>query len=131
MKLFPKFKGQVQRSCMMVCPRCETTLEGHNEKACERRMSRRYFFGVAAGAAAVLGLAEALPNKPFGGGKLQQFVVTGHYPSGLSLVRYNDRLADKIYVAAWDRAAAATLEIGDIVTFAGVGHYPSTYLSKY
>jgi hypothetical protein len=33
----------------LVCPRCEESLEGHDEGACARRMSRRYFFGVVGG----------------------------------------------------------------------------------
>jgi hypothetical protein len=42
-KLFtPKTTG-------LVCPRCEESLEGHDEGACARRMSRRYFFGVVGG----------------------------------------------------------------------------------
>lgn len=36
----------------MVCPRCEKPMADHDDQACESRMSRRYFFGVAAGAAA-------------------------------------------------------------------------------
>lgn len=35
----------------LVCPRCEKSLEGHDEAACVRRMSRRYFFGAMAGGA--------------------------------------------------------------------------------
>lgn len=37
----------------LICPFCEKAIEGHDEAACERRMSRRFFFQVAAGAAAV------------------------------------------------------------------------------
>lgn len=40
----------------LLCPRCEQALEGHDEKACGRRMSRRYFFGLGA-AAIALGMA--------------------------------------------------------------------------
>jgi hypothetical protein len=38
----------------LVCPRCEKALTEHDEEACARRMSRRYFFGLAAGAAVAL-----------------------------------------------------------------------------
>lgn len=39
----------------LVCPHCERELgESHDDAACSRRMSRRYFFGVAAGAASYL-----------------------------------------------------------------------------
>lgn len=53
----------------LVCPRCEKPLEGHDEKACEMRMSRRYFFGLAAGAVAVAAGVQALPE-------WEQFTVT-------------------------------------------------------
>jgi hypothetical protein len=33
----------------LVCPRCEESLEDHDDTACARRMSRRYFFGVVGG----------------------------------------------------------------------------------
>jgi len=40
----------------VLCPRCERAMEGHDEAACQRRMSRRYFFGLV-GAAAVTSVA--------------------------------------------------------------------------
>lgn len=44
----------------LVCPRCEKSLEGHDEAACSRRMSRRFFFQVAAGGAVAIAVAEPL-----------------------------------------------------------------------
>lgn len=49
----------------LVCPRCEKPLEGHDEAACVRRMSRRYFFGAMAGGAV---LAAAGPELMKAGG---------------------------------------------------------------
>lgn len=34
----------------LVRPRCERPLEGHSERECARKMSRRWFFGLCAGA---------------------------------------------------------------------------------
>ncbi len=35
---------------MILCPHCERPLEGHDGGHCARRMSRRFFFGLCAGA---------------------------------------------------------------------------------
>ena len=48
----------------LVCPRGERPMEGHDEAACARRMSRRYFFGLGAGAVAA---AIVVPQLPTGG----------------------------------------------------------------
>jgi hypothetical protein len=42
---------------MLICPRCERSLEGHDPKACARKLSRRFFFGLAGGALAALAVA--------------------------------------------------------------------------
>lgn len=34
----------------LYCPRCSKPLDGHDAKVCGRRLSRRFFFGVCAGA---------------------------------------------------------------------------------
>lgn len=44
----------------LVCPRCERSMEGHDEAACQSRMSRRYFFGVAAGGVVLAAMAKPL-----------------------------------------------------------------------
>lgn len=46
----------------LVCPRCEKSLEGHDEAACSRKMSRRFFFQVAAGAAITIAVADPVLN---------------------------------------------------------------------
>jgi hypothetical protein len=51
----------------LICPRCEKPLEGHDEAACVRRMSRRFFFGVCVG-----GVAAAAVAKPL----VEQIVIT-------------------------------------------------------
>lgn len=51
----------------LACPRCEKPIEGHDEKACEHRMSRRYFFGALAAGVAVVALPKTLP-KPLDSG---------------------------------------------------------------
>jgi hypothetical protein len=33
----------------VVCPRCDKAIVGHDEAACSRRLSRRFFFGAMAG----------------------------------------------------------------------------------
>lgn len=49
------------RKTGLICPRCERSMEGHDNQECKRRISRRYFFGLAAGAVAGLVVAESLP----------------------------------------------------------------------
>jgi hypothetical protein len=44
----------------LICPRCEQPLEGHDEVACVRRMSRRFFFGVCVGGVAAASVAKPL-----------------------------------------------------------------------
>lgn len=118
MGILTSLKNLVHPTPGMLCPRCEKPLEGHDEAACERRMSRRYFFGVAAGVATAIAGAKAVPDL-YGGGPLQEFVVTGEFTSGIAIARYNDRLANVNYMDAWDRASEM-LKVGDIFTMAGV-----------
>lgn len=40
------------RDSVLICPRCEKPLAAHDDQACQRRMSRRYFFGLGLGALA-------------------------------------------------------------------------------
>lgn len=51
------------RESEILCPHCEETMEtGHDLKACARkRMSRRFFFGVMAGAAVAVAVAPQAP----------------------------------------------------------------------
>lgn len=52
-----------QSETTILCPKCERSLDGHSEADCARKMSRRYFFGLGAAAAAIaLGLAPKLPR---------------------------------------------------------------------
>lgn len=51
MKLFTSLFQRDEKG--LVCPRCEKPLAGHDDGGCERRMSRRFFFGLCAGAAVV------------------------------------------------------------------------------
>lgn len=51
MKLFTSLFQRDEKG--IVCPRCEKPLAGHDDAGCERRMSRRFFFGLCAGAAVV------------------------------------------------------------------------------
>lgn len=46
----------------LLCPHCEKPFGEHDEKACRRRMSRRFFFGVLAAplAVAILGRPDGL-----------------------------------------------------------------------
>lgn len=44
----------------LVCPRCEKPIEGHDDAACERRMSRRFFFQAVAGAAVAVSVAPQI-----------------------------------------------------------------------
>lgn len=45
----------------LICQRCEKPLAGHDEEACARRMSRRFFFQAVGGAAAAVAIAQVLP----------------------------------------------------------------------
>ena len=63
----------------LICPHCERALVGHDAAACARRMSRRWFIGAMAGAAASLVVAS--PPKLYGGyiwenGEFNQCKVT-------------------------------------------------------
>ena len=52
---------------MLLCPNCEKPLGSeHDDRACARRMSRRFFFGIAVAplAAAVAGRLPAAPLNP-------------------------------------------------------------------
>jgi hypothetical protein len=53
-------------STALICPHCEREMEGdHDLDACaQKRMSRRYFFGVMGGAAAAVTVASKLPDLP-------------------------------------------------------------------
>jgi hypothetical protein len=64
----------------LVCPRCEKALSEHDEEACARRMSRRYFFGIAAGAAVAVAAPElVLPA----GSRLEVRIVGPKYEVNL------------------------------------------------
>lgn len=45
----------------LICPRCEKPLAGHDEEACARKISRRFFFQAVSGAAAAAAIAQVLP----------------------------------------------------------------------
>lgn len=47
----------------ILCPRCEKPVEGHDDAGCRRRMSRRFFFGLAAGAVVATQAAGAIEHK--------------------------------------------------------------------
>lgn len=49
---------------MIYCPRCEKPLDGHDEGACARRMSRRFFFGVVGGGLVAAQAIVAQPEAP-------------------------------------------------------------------
>lgn len=58
------FFGQLKRLITpggLVCPQCEKPMEGHDEGSCARRMSRRYFFAVSAGAVAAAAASQIVP----------------------------------------------------------------------
>lgn len=62
MSLLSSIKSLVFPDAGLCCPRCEKPLAGHDEAACERRMSRRYFFGIAAGAAVAVAGAGVMTS---------------------------------------------------------------------
>lgn len=48
----------------LVCPHCERELgESHDDATCQRRMTRRYFFGVCAGAAVTVAAAPVIAQE--------------------------------------------------------------------
>ncbi len=61
--MFDTLKRLILPTATLHCPKCEKSLTDHDEAACARRMSRRFFFQVAAGAAVVV----ATPKLPTGG----------------------------------------------------------------
>lgn len=58
--MFETLKRLLTPTVGLLCPRCEKPLEGHDQAACDRRMSRRYFFGCVAGGAASVANAPAI-----------------------------------------------------------------------
>lgn len=58
--MFDTLKRLILPDTSLHCPRCDKSLEGHDEAACARRMSRRFFFQVAAGAAVVVAVPGQL-----------------------------------------------------------------------
>jgi len=54
------FQGSVPEA-LVVCPHCEKPLVGHDEAACSRKMSRRFFFGMIAAPVAIA-IAAKLPT---------------------------------------------------------------------
>ncbi len=44
----------------ILCPNCEKPIEGHDDSACRRRMSRRYFFGALGGGIVTAVVAPAI-----------------------------------------------------------------------
>ena len=43
---------------LLYCPRCEKPLDGHDQTACNRRMSRRFFFGMGLGVMAAVAIPK-------------------------------------------------------------------------
>lgn len=60
MKILDSIKSLFSDPNGLVCPRCERSLEGHDEAECSRKMSRRYFFGTVAGGVIVAATAKPL-----------------------------------------------------------------------
>jgi hypothetical protein len=56
----------------LICPRCEKPLDGHDDQACQRKMSRRYFFGMF-GAAAAAAIAAPQMAQVVDGGEAEAF----------------------------------------------------------
>lgn len=59
-----------------MCPRCERAMEGHDDAECSRKMSRRFFFGVCAGAAKEL----VIP-----GPSLKTVTIASIYPNQITV----------------------------------------------
>lgn len=66
MSFLTRLFGTTATSTEILCPHCERSMDaGHDVEACARkRMSRRYFFGVLGGAAAVLAMPAGLVKAP-------------------------------------------------------------------
>lgn len=47
---------------MIHCPHCSRSIESHDGKPCPRKFSRRFFFGLMAGAGAAVVLPVTLPE---------------------------------------------------------------------
>jgi len=71
----------------LVCPHCEKPLEGHDQAACERGMSRRYFFG------SLLGGIVAAATAP----TLVESVVLRPYPNIILTPEVYSRLALQLF----------------------------------
>lgn len=58
MSLLSRLFGKTEASSEILCPHCERSMDvAHDVDACARkRMSRRYFFGIVGGAAALLAI---------------------------------------------------------------------------
>lgn len=92
----------------VLCPRCERSLEGHDEADCARRMSRRYFFGLAVGAAASVYVAPSITD-------------AASVPAPVRISRYPYRIPLQIYrggAFGSYNPGSADLGIGSTITAA-------------
>ena len=69
MSLLGRIFGQKEPN--LICPHCEKELVGHDDAACQRRMSRRFFFGAMLGGVVAAAVGPAL---------VEQFVIPAAYP---------------------------------------------------
>lgn len=131
MNIIKAIKSVLAKNTGLICPRCDKSTEGHDEKACERRMSRRYFFGVMASAVAAVGAVGALPRSgvEIARGYREYLIVTS-VESGLALdlEEFNghfiqphiNALCEQIDsdVLAMMGGSKYTLRVGDRISFA-------------
>lgn len=47
---------------MLICPRCEKSMESHVDGECQKRLSRRFFIGALGTAFGAAAMAKVLPN---------------------------------------------------------------------
>ena len=82
---------------MVLCPHCEKALGAeHDEKACRRRMSRRFFFGLAVAPLAAAIAAKLPPIQQYAAEIVILQWANGHYGGVIKPVGIERILAEMV-----------------------------------
>lgn len=67
----------------LYCPHCSRSIESHDGKPCPREFSRRFFFGLLAGAGAAAAMPSSKPKGNSGDFSLEMVEALDRYVSDL------------------------------------------------
>lgn len=101
----------------LICPRCEKPLDGHDEGACARKMSRRFFFGVVGGgllaaqaAPVIAATVEEPPLLVAPDLKWAADYIFCEGPIAFRTVHQIRQMDGRVYLATWDVHQAKWVE---------------------